>query len=359
MPKVSVPWIVDFVPCLWPSLVTPPPTHTTPDSTPETERERETLAQTLAPTLTTYPSLPPVTRPTVSRNLAVTVCDFPAYFAPCLFFRVAGDGNWQRQSSSAEPGYLSPVCVMDHLSQTQETKAQAPPVYFRKEDFVAFWRDHLYAQGRRHRLCGLLRHYQESRTVNTQRICTAALRVLILGLVNWHPDLASLRKSGREAEQRIKHYVSMVIATMQASISRSAACITASDILNSNLVDSFYLVQDFLTSAFELLSVTRFEAAHQVWKEMLKHEEEGRGARLKKSRPDTFRLKCGCGDHSVAGSDTGCFDEEYVTINNQALRRRLRLNYAVIERIFDGYAKPLASAYERSIGFEVGHVCLR
>ena len=207
----------------------------------------------------------------------------------------------------------------------------------------------MYGRGRRQRLCSLLRHYDKTRTCGTQRICTAALRVLIRGLVKWHPDLSSLRNAEPDTEVRVKHYVSMVIATMQASISRSAACITTSDILNSNLVDSFYMVQDFLTSAFELLSITRFEAAHQVWKEMLEHERGG--AALKKTRLGDGRLKCGCGDHTVAESNW--VDEEYVTMDNKSLRSRLRLNEAVLERIFAGYAKTLASAYEQSIGFEV------
>ena len=299
----------------------------------------------LLPSLPQSPPLPPL----IYRNLAVIVCEFPAYFAPCLLFRIAGDGNWQRISTGV---FNSPVSQKVHglpTSTSTRSLQRKPRVFLRKEDFVSFWRDHVYGRGRRQRLCSLLRHYDKTRTCGTQRICTAALRVLIRGLVKWHPDLSSLRNAEPDTEVRVKHYVSMVIATMQASISRSAACITTSDILNSNLVDSFYMVQDFLTSAFELLSITRFEAAHQVWKEMLEHERGG--AALKKTRLGDGRLKCGCGDHTVAESNW--VDEEYVTMDNKSLRSRLRLNEAVLERIFAGYAKTLASAYEQSIGFEV------
>ena len=314
--------------------------------TPHYRRLNSKYASPFAPS----PPLPPP----ISRNLAVIVCEFPAYFAPCLLFRIAGDGNWQRISTGMCNSPVSRKARGLPTSTSTRSLHRKPRVILRKEDFVSFWRDHVYGRGRRQRLCSLLRHYENTQTCGTQRICTAALRVLIRGLVKWHPDLSSLRDAP-DTEVRVKHYVSMVIATMQASISRSAACITTSDILNSNLVDSFYMVQDFLTSAFELMSITRFEAAHQVWKDMLKHER-GRAA-LKTTRLGDGLLKCGCGDHTVAESNS--VDEEYVTMDNKSLRSRLRLNEAVLERIFAGYAKPLASAYEQSIGFEVRWRCVR
>ena len=119
----------------------------------------------LLPSLPQSPPLPPL----IYRNLAVIVCEFPAYFAPCLLFRIAGDGNWQRISTGV---FNSPVSQKVHglpTSTSTRSLQRKPRVFLRKEDFVSFWRDHVYGRGRRQRLCSLLRSTGQNIAVDAVR----------------------------------------------------------------------------------------------------------------------------------------------------------------------------------------------